>query len=71
MREKYLKALEFFELMAGVIPKKRPNCEEIRKQKNLWSLAKEDVKIEGSLRNEISAKTATVRFTIYHILKQN
>ncbi len=50
------------------LPKKRPTCEEILKQRNLWALNKNELEINDELREEIISKINENQI-IFSILK--
>ncbi len=42
--------------MCKPLPRKRPNCEEVLKKKDLWALNEEELDINEKLRDEIISK---------------
>jgi hypothetical protein len=58
--------------MASIFRNKRPNCEEIIKQKDLWALSEEEFVISDEFKREIISKLNSNHKTsniIYSILK--
>ncbi len=68
MKTNYNAALQLYDDMIRGLPKKRPTCEEILKQRNLWALNKNELQINDELREEIISKINENQI-IFSILK--
>jgi len=52
---KYAEAVELYLKMTRNIPSKRPNCEEMLKEKNMWALSLNDLETNETLNNILKA----------------
>ncbi len=69
MKTKYNAALQLYDDMIRGLPKKRPTCEEILKQRNLWALNKNELEINDELREEIISKINGENKIVFSIFK--
>ncbi len=70
MKAKYNAALDLYDDMCKPLPRKRPNCEEVLKKKNLWALNEVEFEINEKLREEIISKLNDENQIIFSLLKQ-
>jgi hypothetical protein len=49
LKPKYEAAIELYDDMTRQLPRKRPNCEEVLKIKNSWSLSETEFAIDNEL----------------------
>jgi hypothetical protein len=70
LKTKYNAALDLYDDMCKPLPRKRPNCEEVLKKKDLWALNEEELDINEKLRDEIISKLNDENQTVFSLLKQ-
>ncbi len=55
--------------MTSNLPHKRPDCEEILKNKDLWSLNEHEFEINDELKSVLILKLVEENQIVFHILK--
>jgi hypothetical protein len=55
--------------MTARLPSKRPDCEKILKEKDLWALSKEELELSDELRKDLIPKLDDENQIVFSILK--
>jgi hypothetical protein len=69
LKTNYNAALELYDDMIRDLPKKRPTCEEILKQRSSWALNEKELEIHDRLREEIISKINDENQIVFSLLK--